>query len=513
MKIGIFTNYGPKATLNSEGLGRYLGSLVRGFVENGEEVTIACPKWSESNLKKLLKEFTVDSSKVSFMVTAKIPPIIRIQQLFLRKKKTKKGFLNIEAIEHAIMDYLSGRDSLISFLFSVAIMGFLGGVVSIVVIGKKLIKKLLRFLKKLVKKCLIKGGISRYNNKAIRELFFEKIVSHTADEIVKIINDGEKKDVWYVPALFWPQVNDIIDQKVVICVPDLVTEEYATSFSELSTPSQTKACRSTIQGGKLFITYCDYIGRSLIDRKYGCIDKKWLTVRHSNHDMMEYISIPKNIASRLNVDKDLTVEFAKGLVSHIPNRSKFGNMDQLVNGHYIFYASQFRPHKNILNFIKAYEHLIRNRFRHERLVLTGILKTLPDIERYIYEHDLQNEIVFCNGVSAQELAALYCCADLVVNPTLYEGGFPFTFGEGMSVGTPSIMSDIPQVREVFEPAGLEEAMFNPRDYLDISEKMYWALENLDYLKQMEQPLYDKMAKRTDSVVAKEYIEVFKKLIS
>ena len=135
------------------------------------------------------------------------------------------------------------------------------------------------------------------------------------------------------------------------------------------------------------------------------------------------------------------------------------------------------------------------------------------MEKYIDDHDLREEVLICHGVSMQQLAALYCCAKLVVNPTLYEGGFPFTFGEGMSVGTPSIMSDIPQVRRVLEPAELEEIMFNPRNYLAIAEKMDWALDNLDYLTEKEKTLYNQMAKRKDNIVAEEYIKAFEQFVS
>lgn len=74
------------------------------------------------------------------------------------------------------------------------------------------------------------------------------------------------------------------------------------------------------------------------------------------------------------------------------------------------------------------------------------------------------------------------------------------------------MSDIPQVREVLEPAGLEEIMFNPYDCYAIADKIEWALSNLDDLYQKELALYKKMSQRTYSLVAEEYVNAFKKFI-
>ncbi len=166
-----------------------------------------------------------------------------------------------------------------------------------------------------------------------------------------------------------------------------------------------------------------------------------------------------------------------------------------------------------MTLLEAFRRLTRYRFQHIRLVLTGNPDNFPEVMEYLNKYDMLDEVVFCVGVSSQELAALYRCAELVVTTTLYEGGFPFTFGEGMSVGTPSIMSDIRQVRDVLEPAGLEIAMFDATDAEAIVEKIIWALDHRSELYQKELPLYQQLAQRTDKVVAEEYIDVFENILS
>ena len=66
------------------------------------------------------------------------------------------------------------------------------------------------------------------------------------------------------------------------------------------------------------------------------------------------------------------------------------------------------------------------------------------------------------------MAAFSHLAVLAVNPTLFEGGFPFTFSEAYSVVTPSIISKIPVVEDVVTDTYLQKRMlFNPYNLDDM----------------------------------------------
>ncbi|MFD2884495.1 glycosyltransferase [Pseudomonas lini] len=69
-------------------------------------------------------------------------------------------------------------------------------------------------------------------------------------------------------------------------------------------------------------------------------------------------------------------------------------------------------------------------------------------KKFISEHGLQNDVLCLYGLSIQELAACYKLADLAVNPSLSEGGCPFTFTEALSVGTPVVMARIAVTEEI-----------------------------------------------------------------
>ena len=114
-----------------------------------------------------------------------------------------------------------------------------------------------------------------------------------------------------------------------------------------------------------------------------------------------------------------------------------------------------------------------------------------DIDLFVSEHRLEPWVLFANDVSNQVLASLYCWSSLAVNPTLFEGGFPFTFTEAYSVGTPSILSDIPMVRERIQDTSLPERMlFDPMNPQDLAEKIRWAIKHRAELFHQEKTLFD-----------------------
>ena len=83
----------------------------------------------------------------------------------------------------------------------------------------------------------------------------------------------------------------------------------------------------------------------------------------------------------------------------------------------------------------------------------------------------------------------------------------------MSVGTPSLMSRIPQVTEYFAPAGLDDCLFDPYDWMDLAKKIEYWLPRIDELYQRELPLYERLSQRTTDIVAQEYVKAFEYFIA
>lgn len=510
-KIGIFLNFGPTTKLTTEGLGRYIGSLIKGIQEAGITVVIACPKWLKENVEELARDLQITVTDENFLTTRYVPPIWKLYSWLANRKKKHNDKLHISELLKICLEKISKEERLLNVVVEVIFIVVLGLPWLFYLSIKHVMLKGKYLLKKGIKHTINNLGIDVVD--VVHESF-DQMISSSATRLVNIINKSSNVDIWYIPTLFWPQVNNIRNGKIVINAPDLVTEEFPYGFADVDGVTQTNNCRDTLNIDAHYIVYSKYIGDTLLHNKYGINSSKYSVIYHSNHDLINEIEILDSIKVNLNLDNgtNLTDSFAKTVLASIMTDSNITGGVQLANAEYIFYASQFRPNKNIMNLLIAYEHLIHRKFRHERLVLTGRKNNLPaDVTMYIKENGLSDEIIFCSGVSTQQLAALYRCAKLVVNPTLYEGGFPFTFGEGMSVGTPSLMSDIPQVREITTGENVDEMLFDPYNTEVMADKIEWGLDHVQYLFQIELPLYQKLKQRTDESVAKEYMDVFMSL--
>lgn len=515
MKIGIFLGYGPHVILKKEGLGRYLGGLLYGFTRAGHKVTIVSPLWLKETLLELLADFNIDQKAVAIVATKKIPPLWRIYKaVFLQNRPGKvravlQNFIyRLSKILSAVIKVFTETTHITTFLIWGLITCSIVGVSSILLLSLVFATGILYFLgRKIWRKTtakmyqkLLEYFFSLYPNKFLSFMSNDMVDAEVKRLAVVGNTLRDKPDCWFVPGLFWPQAVRLNSAPIIFNAPDFIPELFPSGFADKPSNRQVDTCRETLRSGKWFITYSEYVRQSLLIEENRLPAEFSFAIKNANNDMSPHLAIHEDINKQNNTDKDFSKAFARSFLGKYQGSC------------YIFFASQSRPNKNILNLIKAFEFLLRKRFLHLKLFLTADLTKDTQIQKYINEHSLQNEVVSFYNVSAQHLAALYHSAELAVNPTLYEGGFPFTFGEGMSVGTPSIMSDIPQTREVLEPAGLEEIMFDPYDYRSIAEKIEWALTRRQELYEKEAPLYRELARRTPDVVAAEYVKTFEYVI-
>ena len=536
MKIGFYLAYGPNTKLGKEGLGRYMGSLISGFIKEGNEVLLACPEWLLPSLNDLLIDFQVNVNTVRFIVSSKRPTLWRLYDAIRNRRKPQtllkfKLYRKLCGLGDAILSIFTS----ISNLFIFCLLTFFCCVAGLLVLPFFLIFIALFFLRKGIK-ALIRN--QRYGINKIREDFnyfyetfskggmsvertlYNQMLKRAEQSTVRKINkSGEGiADIWFCPAAFWKGFSNI-KGTIVLNVPDLVTGEFCGTWANHKNYIHTDAdVKETILSCKYYITYCEYVKKTLMIDRFGISDTYTKVIPHANNDMLPYIRFNDEMAARMNVQGlEATTNYARNLLNVLWQKNitvrNYIKGFHFQDAHYIFYASQNRPHKNILTLIKAYHHLLRRRYCNVKMILTGDIANDTSIWDYVEEYKLQLDVIPFVAVSAQELAALYRCADLVVNPSLYEGGFPFTFGEGMSVGIPSVMSDIPQIRDVVEPFGLaDEMLFDPYDWKAMADKIEYGLKHRDELYQKELPMYREMEKRTSDVVAKEYISAFEYFI-
>lgn len=555
MKIGFYMAYAPyvkEFSLKKEGLGRYLSFLLKAFGDNGDEVVIACPRWCLSAVDELLEENNVSRDHIEFVVPKSDPAIYKIYMLLKRKIKAEKPRKK-NKMKNAtyklfgrIVDSIFSTFSILKMVLILLTLSAIGIIFIPIIIILLFItlmylvmKLFLLFLKRNSKKISLKSKLKQviinnvilcflYNmirEASLRQEFQEKIRYASSLEIIRKVNYMKKNpDIWYCHTAFWAEFCDIKGTKVV-CVPDLVTAEFPFPFSRGEFTDVTEKVKRTIEKSQYFITYSDYLKNSLLINRFGKNDKNCFIIQHAQNNMLPYIDLSEYFSGK-NFYGDVNECFVKdvlfkGLLNHMVCLDQYISdgvpldVITLRDMKYIFYPSQARGNKNILTLLKAYKYLLREKSVQIKLFLTCDYRKDEELKQFIYEERLQYDILSFVNVSNQELASLYFGAQLVVNPTFYEGGFPFTFGEGMSVGVPSIMSNIPQNTEVLRKLDnekYEQWLFDPTDPMELAEKISFGLQNIGDLYLKQKCIYDQLNQRTWKDVGNEYAEAFKTIL-
>ena len=154
---------------------------------------------------------------------------------------------------------------------------------------------------------------------------------------------------------------------------------------------------------------------------------------------------------------------------------------------YILCTAVDRPAKNLSTLIRAYA-LFRKRFPEFSLVMVGQLRNqdrtwrrkassveskLPSTTELVAHLGLEKDIVLTGFVADEQLGSLYRGASLFVLPSLFEGfGMPAV--EALALGAPTLVSDLPVLREVT----LDGARYvsNPQDEHEMAQRMAEVIE-------------------------------------
>jgi glycosyltransferase involved in cell wall biosynthesis len=320
------------------------------------------------------------------------------------------------------------------------------------------------------------------------------------------INAREDIRAWYSPTVFWPHFNKIVAPRLT-CVPDIVLAEFPVGFSLANDDRFLETfslVEKAIQGGDRFVTYSHHVKCGTLIERYQISPGAITVIPHGAHRLDSLIRVSgfanAEAASVTRCKRLFHTALNKAIGTPYPER--FGDSEV----RFIFYASQFRPNKNVLNLLRAFDYLLKRRFVGQKLVLTGNPNSMPDIAAYIRTHGLENDVLCLHGLTDQQLAACYRLADLAVNPSFSEGGCPFTLTEALSVGTPVVMARIAVTEEVVTDPALQRLMlFDPYDWKDMASRIEWALHNRNLLLQQQLVLYEALAKRSWRDVVDEHV--------
>ena len=167
-------------------------------------------------------------------------------------------------------------------------------------------------------------------------------------------------------------------------------------------------------------------------------------------------------------------------------------------------SSQVRPYKNYKRLLEAYDAILRRHRRNIKLVVTGNLDGHHELASFLRKKGLVFDVIQARNLREELHLRLIRHAEVIVIPTLFEGGMPFEFAEAVGMGTPCAFSRIPAFTESLteqELAGPE--VFNPRESHSIEQTILHVLDHREEVLKRQQIVVERLSQRTWTNVAEE----------
>ena len=171
---------------------------------------------------------------------------------------------------------------------------------------------------------------------------------------------------------------------------------------------------------------------------------------------------------------------------------------------FILNVGTIEERKNLLNIVKAV-----NGTEIPLVVIGKKTKYFNKVERFIKKNKLQNQTVFLENVSMEELAAIYKLAEIFVYPSFFEGfGIPVI--EALFSGTSVITSNTSCLPEAGGPDSL---YVNPYQMEDLKSKILFLWNREAERKRRAEKGLEYVQRFTDEHIARELMNVYDEVLS
>ena len=533
--FGICLAYGPTVDLRKEGLGRLLVAFLKAAVTKEDvRFVIACPEWSREGLLALCESEGIPASGFDVVSTDGLPVALRIALAWrARKQHPRKESLLSRLVAWLQSCAEDSRASLeirlvatrsvvawLTFVLAAAAVGVvLLPLLGVLLLCRAVYRLLWRWARVIGRSLRLRSAAERLlalfvriGEESLMVRLYRMMEDAEGERLLKKINSLRHVQAWYCPTAFWPVFNRITAPRLM-CVPDVLPAEFPIGFAGLE-PELAKSfeiLERAIRGGRHFVTYSSRMKWDTLVGRYSVRPAAVDVIPHACLDLGEWITLrgfPDN--------ERVTTDYCQWLLALALRRAGTNEYAKAIasgSSRFLVYASQFRPNKNVLTLLRAYEYLLRKRFFVHKLILTGDPVRFPTVGAFIRERSLQNDVLCLHGLSAAELAACFRLAELAVNPSFSEGGCPFTLTEALSVNTPVVMARIPVTEEIVtEPALRDMRLFDPYDWRDVAARIEWALDHREPLLVAQRALYAKLQQRTWRNVVDDCVGVLEHLV-
>ncbi|WP_185204493.1 glycosyltransferase family 4 protein [Chryseobacterium sp. C3] len=168
---------------------------------------------------------------------------------------------------------------------------------------------------------------------------------------------------------------------------------------------------------------------------------------------------------------------------------------------FILNVGTIEERKNLLNVVKALKDT------NIPLVVVGKkTKYFRKVEQFVQQHKIS--VQFLEGVSMDELAAIYKLADIFVYPSFFEGfGIPVI--EALFSKTVVITSNTSCLPEA---GGPDSVYVDPENYLDIQSKIKFLWDNESERKRRAEKGFEFVQKFNDQPITQELIKLYENIL-
>jgi glycosyltransferase involved in cell wall biosynthesis len=239
-------------------------------------------------------------------------------------------------------------------------------------------------------------------------------------------------------------------------------------------PPFHRNCKSIITIHDLaFLVYPHFLTKESA-RYYGQIDQ---AVKRTDHIIAVSESTKQDTIRLLGApEHKITVIYESANPIYRPVNNQ-GILEQTRNKYdltedFILFVSTIEPRKNLSTLLRAYRQLLDSYKAGVKLVVVGRRGWLSEeVFTLIDELKLTNDVLFLDRVPIEDLLHLYNAAQLLVQPSFYEGfGLPPL--EAMACGTPVVVSNVSSLPEVVGDAGL---LVDPEDVSELAVAIWRVL--------------------------------------
>ena len=185
-----------------------------------------------------------------------------------------------------------------------------------------------------------------------------------------------------------------------------------------------------------------------------------------------------------------------------------------VDGPFLLYAGNIRPHKNIVRVIEAFA-VLKSEVQTDQIwhrlklfIIGDELSKYQLLRRTVIRGGIQNDVRFLGFVPYETLRVFYRSAQIFVFPSLYEGfGLPPL--EAMANGTPVLTSNVSSLPEVLGEAAL---LVNPENVFEISKGLKHLLFDLSLRNDVREKGFQQVKKYSWRKSAKLSLKTYERVL-